>query len=143
MRSITKVIVHHSASPRDTTTTEMIRDWHVNGNGWDDIGYHWVIEADGSLHKGRLESVVGAHCRGHNGDSIGVCVVGDFASGEPTGDQVDTLRGVIAGLLGAYPGAEVLPHSDLGSTQCPGALLDSLQDSTQEGEPCHSAHERS
>ena len=73
MRKINKLIVHCSATPegRDVKT-ETIKDWHVNGNHWKDIGYHYVIELDGSIHKGRDENVIGAHCSGQNANSIGI-----------------------------------------------------------------------
>lgn len=78
MRSINKVIVHCSATPnhRDIKTDE-IRRWHVEDNGWDDIGYHYVIERDGSINNGRPVSKKGAHCYGQNHDSIGICLVGN------------------------------------------------------------------
>ena len=80
MRKINKLIVHCSATPegRDIKT-ETIKDWHVNGNHWKDIGYHYVIELDGSIHKGRDENVIGAHCSGQNANSIGICYVGGVA----------------------------------------------------------------
>lgn len=80
MRKINKLIVHCSATPegRDVKT-ETIKDWHVNGNHWKDIGYHYVIELDGSIHKGRDENVIGAHCSGQNANSIGICYVGGVA----------------------------------------------------------------
>ena len=77
MRKINKLIVHCSATPEGKDIkTETIRDWHVSGNHWKDIGYHYVIELDGSIHKGRDESVIGAHCSGQNANSIGICYIG-------------------------------------------------------------------
>ena len=60
-RDIDKIIIHCSATPegRDVKTSE-IKRWHVEDNGWRDIGYHFVIELDGSIHKGRA---VGVLCR--------------------------------------------------------------------------------
>ncbi len=60
-RIITEIIVHCSATPEgEDYTVEQIREWH-KGNGWSDIGYHYVIYRDGSIHVGRPESVSGAH----------------------------------------------------------------------------------
>ena len=77
MREINKIIVHCADTPegRDVKTEE-IKRWHTEERGWSDIGYHWVVELDGSIHAGRDESINGAHCRGHNSDSIGICYVG-------------------------------------------------------------------
>ena len=85
MREIKKIIVHCADTPegRDVRTAE-IKRWHTEERGWSDIGYHWVVELDGSLHAGRPEEVSGAHCKGHNSDSIGICYVGGSdASGNP------------------------------------------------------------
>ena len=81
-RNVNKIIIHHSASPKDTTK-EQIYDWHVNGNGWSDIGYHFVITEDGTIHEGRHINTSGAHCRGHNANSIGVCVTGNTNNEKP------------------------------------------------------------
>ena len=80
MRKINKIIVHCSATPegRDVKT-ETIRDWHVNGNHWKDIGYHYVVELEGSVQKDRDEREVGSHLSGQNANSIGVCYVGGVA----------------------------------------------------------------
>lgn len=76
-RVIKKIVVHCSASP-DTMDVgaKEIRDWHVSGNGWSDIGYHWVIRRDGTIEAGRPEDISGAHVKGHNSDSIGIVWVG-------------------------------------------------------------------
>ena len=63
MRKIDEIIIHCAATPEGKNfTVAQIRDWHVNGNGWKDIGYHYVIYLDGSVHKGRPIEQVGAHC---------------------------------------------------------------------------------
>ena len=77
MRTIDKIIVHCSATPRHKDfSAEDIRDWHVKGNGWDDIGYHFVIRLDGSIEYGRMVDKYGAHVKSHNYDSIGICYIG-------------------------------------------------------------------
>lgn len=59
---------------------ETIRKWHTDkkpkGNGWKDIGYHYIVELDGEVRRGRPVDEIGAHCAGQNADSIGVCYVG-------------------------------------------------------------------
>ena len=76
MRTINKIIIHCTATPegRDVTVTEIDR-WHRQ-RGFSGIGYHYVIYRDGSVHKGRNEDSIGAHCTGQNANSIGVCYVG-------------------------------------------------------------------
>lgn len=125
MREITKVIVHCAATPegRDVATEE-IKRWHTEERGWSDIGYHWVIELDGSTNEGRSEDINGAHCRGHNSDSIGICYVGGSDSeGNPkdtrTEGQRDALVTLIKEILDRHPDAEVFGHRDFSTKACP------------------------
>lgn len=78
MRKIDELIIHCSDSPDHLDIgVEEIRKWHTDPpRNWDDIGYHFVIRRDGTLEKGRDIDVIGAHCRGHNSRSLGVCLVG-------------------------------------------------------------------
>lgn len=77
MRRIDTLVVHCTATPegRDVDVNT-IRKWHTRDNGWKDIGYHFVIYRDGSIHTGRSIEQVGAHVAGHNSGSIGVTYVG-------------------------------------------------------------------
>lgn len=126
MRKINKIIVHCSATPegRDIKT-ETIRDWHINGNRWKDIGYHYVIELDGSIHKGREENVVGAHCSGQNINSIGVCYVGGVAKdGKTPKDtrteaQKSSLLKLLKNLKAKYPSATIYGHREFAAKACP------------------------
>ena len=88
MREINKHIVHCSASPASTTKEDLYR-WHVQENGWSDIGYHFMISQDGEVHGCRPIEVVGAHCRGHNTGSIGTCLIGNDKF---TSDQLKSLQ---------------------------------------------------
>ena len=77
MREINRIILHCSATPEDRDIdAATIRDWHINGNGWSDIGYHYVIKLDGTIEGGRPIHKVGAHTKGENEDSIGICYIG-------------------------------------------------------------------
>jgi len=94
-----------------------IRRWHRE-KGWVDIGYHYVIRRDGKLEPGRDEGMVGAHVKGHNEDSIGICLVGGIDDdGEScnnfTQSQHASLIWLIRKLLKTYPGCDVLGHRDL------------------------------
>ena len=124
-RNINKIIIHHSASGSAVTTVEKIRKWHVEGNGWSDIGYHFVIYPNGSCHKGRHINKTGAHCKGHNKGSIGICVVGNFEV-EPTQQYQEAgLVNKIEELLEQYnlTWKDVYGHRELGKSACPGTSL--------------------
>ena len=119
MSKTNKIIVHCSATPEGKDVkTETMKDWHVNGNHWKDIGYHYVIELDGSIHKGRDESVIGAHCSGQNADSIGICYVGGVAKdGKTPKDtrttaQRDAIIKLLNELRAKYPKAIIQGHRD-------------------------------
>lgn len=80
MINATKAILHCSATPEGRPHTAAdIRRWHVEGNKWSDIGYHFVIQIDGTIEAGRPLDVKGAHTRGHNED-IGICYVGGICA---------------------------------------------------------------
>ena len=123
---ITTLIVHHSASRR-LHTMEEIRAWHLK-KGWFDIGYHYVIEEDGSIRIGRPFGDTGAHCRKHNSHSLGVCLVGDNTvpgrAWLPV--QVDSLKSLVVSLRLVLPNLTVAGHKDLAETLCPGVDIRSL-----------------
>lgn len=112
------IVIHCSDSPRGRgDTAETINQWHLQ-NGWDLIGYHAVIGDDGQLEDGRPLYVQGAHCRGHNDHTIGICIIGDDY---PTYNQRDTLDFAID-YYNRYFGKdlEVVGHCDLDSKKtCP------------------------
>ncbi|MEQ8409112.1 MAG: N-acetylmuramoyl-L-alanine amidase [Gammaproteobacteria bacterium] len=125
MRTISTAIVHCADTYKhmDIGVRE-IRSWHVDGNGWDDIGYHYVIRRDGSLEDGRPIEHTGAHAAGHNHDSVGICLVGGKGDdNEPefnyTMAQIKKLHALISILREQFPGIEVIGHRDVSSKACP------------------------
>lgn len=119
MRQIRKLVIHCSATRagEDIGAAE-IRRWHVDRNGWADIGYHFIIRRSGLIETGRPVEAPGAHVAGHNHDSIGICMVGGIgpdgkAECNFTADQFDSLRNLLEHLLAQYPGATVCGHRDL------------------------------
>ena len=125
MRNVTFLVVHHTASPK-TTTISQIKQWHKD-RGFSDIGYHAVIYGDGSLHRGRSEDTVGAHALGANTGSLGVSVCGNFEN-DPVGDmQYRRLVRVLAYWCSKYniAASKIYGHRDVGSTPtaCPGNNL--------------------
>ena len=126
MRNIDLIVVHCSATPEGKHfSTETIRNWHVNGNGWSDIGYHWVVELDGKVRAGRPEQRVGAHVSGYNRSSIGICYVGgmskDMKSSKDTRSQSqrESLEQLLLELKVRYPEAIIKGHNDFSNKACP------------------------
>lgn len=125
MRKIKWIIVHCSATPegRDNTIEDIDR-WHRN-RGFARVGYHYVIHLDGSIHQGRPERVIGAHCSGYNAKSIGVCYIGGLdkdgktAKDTRTEEQKKSLRELISMLKRKYPNASVNGHRDFANKACP------------------------
>lgn len=124
-REIKEIIVHCADTPegRDVRADE-IRKWH-KGKGWSDIGYHYVVDLDGTIEAGRTLDVVGAHCNGHNTYSIGVCYVGgsgkDFRPKDTrTKEQKHSLVLLLKFLRSKYPEAKIYGHHDFNAEkQCP------------------------
>ena len=130
MRRIDYIVIHQSASPL-WATRDQIREWHLSRRiPFDDIGYHWVIEASGLYLPGRPEKVMGAHAKGCNRHSIGICVVGDNSEASTAWrfPQIESLQSLVRIKLAQYPGAEVVGHCDVGSTktECPGVDIRAL-----------------
>ena len=127
MRTIKRIIIHHTASSRDNTTLQMINDWHkarweqfVSVLGYN-VGYHWVIGNDW-IKQTRLDNEDGAHCLGHNGDSIGIALTGNFENETPTKYQIDELKKLIVELCIKHrlSDSNVYLHKNLARTLCPG-----------------------
>ena len=98
--------------------------WH-KAQGWDCIGYHYVVRIDGTIEEGRPVERIGAHCKGHNAYSIGVCYVGGLASDGKTPkdtrtpEQKAALLSLIRRLKSNYTGATVYGHCDFAKKACP------------------------
>ena len=125
MRKIDKIIIHCSATPegRDYTVADIDR-WHKQ-RGWQDIGYHYVVYRDGSVHPGRPVEQIGAHTSGHNSNSVGVCYIGGCAADGKTPKDTRTpaqraaLRDLVELLQAEHPGATIHGHREFAAKACP------------------------
>ncbi|TDV67909.1 N-acetylmuramoyl-L-alanine amidase [Pseudomonas sp. LP_7_YM] len=118
-RKTTELLVVHCSATRPTLDIGVkdITQWHRQ-RGFDTVGYHYVIRRNGEVQTGRPESAIGAHVKGHNANSIGVCLAGGVdATGKPennfTSEQFAALRGLLEQLGTRYPDARILGHRDL------------------------------
>ena len=118
MREINTIIIHAADTPADMDIgAAEIDQWHKE-RGWSGIGYHYVIRRDGSLETGRPENEVGAHAYRHNGDSIGVCMVGGKPDCNYTSAQWACLESLAEYLLERH-GAKLIGHRDVSEKPCP------------------------
>ena len=124
VRQINHVIVHHTASPSSWRLETISKSHRVRGfaeHSGTHCGYHYVIEADGLVRLGRSVDVIGAHCKGHNSKSIGVCVVGSFEGDDsPSDEQWSALVSLCSDLLRQFPDAGLVGHKEMKATLCPG-----------------------
>lgn len=119
------VIVHHSAgNDGPAVNVQEIKRIHVQERGWEDIGYHFLIdEVNGipQIYCGRNLEFEGAHCPGKN-DYVGVCVIGNFSKSEPSAAKLEKLSSLLKGLMFWYKltPEQIHKHSDFKATACPG-----------------------
>lgn len=124
MRNIKEIIVHCADTPegRDNRAADIDR-WH-RANGWDGIGYHYVVDLDGTIEAGRDIEKAGAHCSGHNANSIGICYIGGCDKNmQPKDTRTDAQKASIILLLRylrqRYPKAAIYGHRDFSTKPCP------------------------
>lgn len=132
---IREVIIHCSATEpqwmADRPLAEKvaeIRRWHVQGNGWRDIGYHYLIDRNGDVMPGRRpETKPGAHVKGRNKGTIGVCLIGgrgaaatDTFGEHFTPSQDTVLRNLIGQLMRRHGDLKISGHNEYAAKGCPG-----------------------
>ncbi|XP_045709227.1 N-acetylmuramoyl-L-alanine amidase [Phyllostomus hastatus] len=127
--------VHHTYLPASPCTAfercaakmRSMQRFHQDTQGWEDIGYSFVVGSDGYVYEGRGWHWVGAHTLGHNSRGFGVAIVGNYTAELPADAVLSTVRDVLprcavrAGLL--RPDYAVLGHRQLVRTECPGDAL--------------------
>lgn len=124
------IIVHHSAAASPVVQFEAINEWHrargfpLSNLGYF-VGYHCVIEKDGTLRRARLDTERDCDSLGHNFDSLSVCLAGNFSVGEPTPEQIHTLGELLAGWSKEWtiPLEQIFPHRHFNGTECYGTHL--------------------
>jgi N-acetylmuramoyl-L-alanine amidase/FlgD Ig-like domain len=150
-------VVHHTAGSNTYTAAQSaaivraIQLYHVRGNGWNDIGYNFLVDKYGQVFEGRFggveRNVVGAHAEGFNTGSVGVALLGTYGDTRPTAAALDAVANVLAWRLDVghvdplarlswisggnarFPSGTPVPlaaisgHRDSGSTSCPGNAL--------------------
>ena len=133
MRAINEIVVHCTATRPDfmegkptSAKVAEVKRWHL-ANGWSDIGYHFLVDRDGTVATGRPVSVTGAHVAGHNTGTIGISLFGGHGSAETdkfadhfTPAQDEALRELLASLMAKYGIKKVTGHNEYAAKACPG-----------------------
>lgn len=130
--TIEYLILHHTE--RNNDFPFFIKSRHKYWRGWDDVGYHYMIgntrpfTQDGKIYQGRLEGFEGAHTRGFNKNSLGICLIGNFDKKTPSSKQISSLLYLLQTKAHQYniPIENIRGHRELPNTRktCPGKLID-------------------
>jgi len=137
VNTVRYLIIHHTGGTEknplaDTShhTLEIIHEYH-RSLGWGKVGYHYVIEKDGKLRQGRLDTEQGSHCNQQengismNFQSLGIAIAGNFDFSFPTQAQEATLKKLLQEKLKQYnlSPSKILPHRHWASKTCYGRKL--------------------
>jgi N-acetylmuramoyl-L-alanine amidase len=122
------IVVHHSLTEDGKVPDyDAIKKYHIEEKGWDDIGYHWVIELQGdkiATIEGRPANTYGGHTVGHN-DMVGICVVGNYDVGHDIlfPEKMDALVALTKNLMNMYgfTTADIHKHHEYAPKTCPGS----------------------
>ncbi len=126
LKNVQKIIVHCSATREgdDSVNADVIDKWHKN-KGWKGIGYHFVVLLDGTIETGRKINQCGAHTRGYNCKSWGVCYIGGVEKDGKTPkdtrtkEQKEALEYLLYFLKLLQPNATIHSHRDFANKACP------------------------
>lgn len=120
LRSATKYIILHHTEVMGRHDVREIHQWHLNKN-WAGIGYHYYIDKDGDIYTGRPVMTVGAHTKGYNAISIGICFEGNFDKEQMSEQQLDASILLLSILSLGYHNAAIRGHRDFNTQKtCPG-----------------------
>ena len=123
-REINKIIIHCSATPPNMDIdAKRVNEWHLE-NGWSGIGYHFFIKRNGQIEIGRPIEKSGAHTKGHNSKSIGICYAGGVDKNQNpednrTNEQKESFVLLLKTLKNIFTNAVIHGHRDFSSKACP------------------------
>jgi N-acetyl-anhydromuramyl-L-alanine amidase AmpD len=125
-RSSTEYLVVHCSATKPSMDIGLreIKRWHVDDNGWRDVGYHYIIRRNGEVELGRSNRDTGAHAAGYNHKSISLCMVGGMAEDNSaennfTAQQWTALLDLVKQIKVDYPEANVIGHNEISNKECP------------------------
>ena len=115
------LVVHHTGAPREVDARAIAAE-HVGTNGWPGIGYHYLVDAEGTVFRTQDLTTVSYHARQFNPVAVGIAVTGELSAGLPTTEQMASLGELLAMLLsdlglGVW---SIRGHREMVGTPCPG-----------------------
>ncbi len=143
MNGIRRITVHHDGMPPTSlgsfrqvaSRIEQIRQSHVVGRGWADLGYHYVIDPYGRIWEGRSIRYQGAHVKDQNENNLGILVMGNFEMQSPTTAALTSLDRFLFSQMQQYRISltNVRTHKERAPTACPGRNLQAYMIQTRSG----------
>lgn len=128
MRKLDRIILHCTATPEGRhVDVDTIRVWH-KARGWSDVGYHFIIYIDGSVHAGRAVELTGAHVAGHNATTIGVVYVGGTDAAGKAKDTMNAAQetafvNLVKHLRDEYGPLTLHGHNEYAAKACPSFIV--------------------
>ena len=121
------IVVHCSQTPKSMDIgVDKIAQWHIQDNGWEDVGYHWIIKRDGTIESARPEDMQGAHAPAANHRSVAICLIGgseDDGKGWEnnfTDKQFESLKNKVIDIQDKYEITHIIGHRDVDDRkECP------------------------
>jgi len=107
----TIAIIHHSLTSGGSA--EAFARYHVTENNWPGIGYHYVINIDGTIDWCQSHETKSYHVGKHNGYCLGICMVGDFRKSQPDPRQIQSAYRILKEILNVTDPTKIMGHSEL------------------------------
>jgi len=122
LEAIDMIVLHHSATNGGDPWA--FADYHIHSNGWPGIGYHFVIQPDGTTYQTNRLSTASYHASGVNNESIGICLTGNFDTGQMPTIQHNALIGLLRNLRLSIGQKPIYGHNQFSPKTCPGNMVD-------------------
>lgn len=123
LSQIKTIVIHHSASENQDAFD--YATYHINSHGWPGIGYHFVIDPDGTINQTNDLKTISYHVAGYNTQAVGICLSGNLNHHPMTREQRASLTRLIRRLRLLLPKVNrVAGHREFGSTDCPGEFME-------------------
>jgi N-acetylmuramoyl-L-alanine amidase len=122
LQQIVRFVIHHSADPNGTP--EKYAKYHVQTHGWPGIGYHFVIQKDGTIFQTNALETISYNVENYNTGTVGICLTGNFENELLQAPQKNALVWLLKDLVVQLGPKSILPHSAFKPTECPGDHID-------------------